>query len=122
MGLGFDKVGKIGSDNFWLLLQHCDRDVVFQEEVLAAMKKELDFKNANPKNYAYLIDRVKVNTSQLQIYGTQAQVNKDGTSYEPQPVIDPENLNKRRLEVGLESIESYVNTLNELYKGRLNKK
>ena len=120
--LGFDKVGKMGSDNFWLLLQHCDRDVTFQEEVLGAMKKELDLKNANPKNYAYLIDRVKVNTKQLQIYGTQAQVNKDRTSYEPKPVIDPENLNKRRLGVGLESIESYMNTMNEVYKGSLNKK
>ncbi len=112
--LGFNKVGKKGSNNFWLLLQHCDRDVNFQEEVLKMMKQEVEVKNADSKNYAYLIDRVKRNTNQMQIYGTQAQLNKDGTSYEPQPVIEPENLNNRRLEMGLESIESYIQALNEI--------
>jgi hypothetical protein len=119
--LGFDKVGKKGANNFWLLLQHCDRDVNFQEEVLKMMKQEVELKNADAKNYAYLIDRVKRNTNQMQIYGTQAQLNKEGTSYEPQPVIEPENLNKRRYEVGLESIESYIKVLNESRKDRLKK-
>lgn len=79
----FDLVGERGSHNFWLLIQHQDRNPKFQEEVLSKMKVDL-------------IDRVKVNTGQLQVYGTQMTLNATETSYEPKPVIEPEKLNERR--------------------------
>ena len=120
--LGIEEVGEQGSSNFWLMMQHCDTDPKFQEEVLAEMKKHIERKNANPSNYAYLIDRVNVNTNKPQIYGTQMKLNHDQTSYEPKPVIDPENLNKRRAEVGLGTIEEYIETMNSYYKGSLTKK
>ena len=120
--LGFEEVGKQGSSNFWLMMQHCDTDAKFQEEVLSEMKKHMERKNANPSNYAYLVDRVKVNTNKLQIYGTQMILNKDQTSYEPKPVIDPENLNKRRESVGLGTIEEYIGIMNSHYRGSLSKK
>ena len=82
----------------------------------------MERKNANPSNYAYLVDRVKVNTNKLQIYGTQMILNKDQTSYEPKPVIDPENLNKRRESVGLGTIEEYIGIMNSHYRGSLSKK
>ena len=120
--LGFEEVGKQGSGNFWLMMQHCDSDPKFQEEVLSEMKKHIERKNANPSNYAYLIDRVNVNTGKPQVYGTQMNLNKDQTSYEPKPVIEPENLNKRREEVGLGTIEEYIEIMNSHYKGSLKKK
>ena len=119
---GFEEVGKQGSSNFWLMMQHCDKDPKFQEEVLSEMKKHIERKNANPSNYAYLIDRVNVNTGKPQVYGTQMKLNQDRTSYEPQTVIEPENLNKRRSEVGLGTIEEYIGTMNSRYKGSLSKK
>lgn len=120
--LGFEEVGKQGSSNFWLMMQHCDKDPKFQEEVLSEMKKHIERKNANPSNYAYLIDRVNVNTGKPQVYGTQMKLNQDRTSYEPKIVIEPENLNKRRAEVGLGTIEEYIGTMNSHYKGSLSKK
>jgi hypothetical protein len=120
--LGIEEVGKQGSSNFWLMMQHCDKDPKFQEEVLSEMKKHIERKNANPSNYAYLIDRVKVNTGKPQVYGTQMKLNQDGSSYEPKPVIEPENLNKRREEVGLSTIEEYIGVMNSHYKGSLSKK
>jgi tetratricopeptide (TPR) repeat protein len=120
--LGFEEVGKQGSNNFWLMMQHCDTDPKFQEEVLADMKKHIERKNASPSNYAYLIDRVNVNTGKPQVYGTQMKVNNDQSSYEPKPVIDPENLNKRRAEVGLGTIEEYIGIMNSRYKGSLKNK
>lgn len=120
--LGFEEVGKQGSSNFWLMMQHCDRDPVFQEEVLSEMKKHIERKNANPSNYAYLIDRVSVNTYKPQVYGTQMKLNQNRISYEPQTVIEPENLNKRRAEVGLSTIEEYIGIMNSTYKGSLSKK
>jgi len=30
---GYDLVGQKGSNSFWLIVQHCDKDVDFQEQV-----------------------------------------------------------------------------------------
>jgi hypothetical protein len=49
------------------------------------------------------------------------QLNKDNTSYEPKPVIDPEHLNERRKSVGLDTIEEYIKTMNTRYFGTLRK-
>jgi hypothetical protein len=118
----FDLVGEAGSGDFWLLMQHQDQVPSFQDSVLSAMKIEAEKGKASWRNYAYLIDRVKVNSDQLQIYGTQMQVNKENTSYEPKPVIEPEKLNERRKSVGLNTIEEYTEVMNKRYFGTLNKK
>jgi len=118
---GYDQVGEQSSDNFWLLLQHCDRDVFFQDTVLTLMKPEVDRSNANGINYAYLLDRIKVNRSQPQVYGTQMQLNSDSSSYEPQPLTDPGNVNSRRASVGMPPIETYIEQMNKRYFGTLKK-
>jgi hypothetical protein len=117
----YEQVGQNGSHNFWLLMQHQDLHPQFQEEVLAKMKEEADKGKALMTDYVYLLDRVKVNTNQLQVYGTQMTINSTGTSYEPKPTIDPERLNERRKSVGLDSIESYTETMNTRYFGTLKK-
>lgn len=115
----YEIVGNTSSYNFWLLLQHQDKHPSFQDSVLSKMKIEVDKGLANGSNYAYLVDRVKVNTGQLQIYGTQMQLNMDNTSYEPKPVIEPEKLNERRKLYGLGTIEDYIKSMNERYHGTL---
>lgn len=117
----FDLVGQTGSNNYWLLMQHQDRHSQFQEEVLHKMKEEADKGKASVINYAYLLDRVKVNTGQLQVYGTQMILNSTKTSYEPKPVVEPSKLNERRKSVGLDTIESYIETMNSRYFGTLKK-
>ena len=117
-----DLVGQDGSTNFWLLVQHQDRHPAFQDSVLTKMKIEVDAKKASGRNYAYLVDRVKVNTGQQQVYGTQMELNEAKTSYTPKNVIDPDKLNERRLSVGLDSIESYIAFMNQVYSGSLKKK
>ncbi len=120
--LGYDKMGLESSHNFWLLVQHADMHPDFQERVLTVMKIEADKDNSSLTDYAYLLDRVKVNTGQAQIYGTQMTLNSAKTSYEPKAVIDPDNLNDRRKQVGLNSIEEYIETMNDRYFGSLQKK
>lgn len=118
----FDLVGQGGASNFWLLIQHQDGVPSFQDSVLAAMKIEAEKGKASWIDYAYLCDRVKVNTGQLQIYGTQMKLNNDNTSYEPKPVIEPEKLNERRKRVGLNTIEAYAEVMNNRYFGKLQTK
>lgn len=119
---GYDLVGKTSSHNFWLIVQHMDNHPVFQDSVLKKMEVEVNKGNSYSLDYAYLVDRVKVNTKQPQIYGTQMLVNKDSTSYEPKLLIDPDKVNERRKLVGLQPIEEYIKIMNEHYFGTLKKK
>ncbi|MEZ4722456.1 MAG: DUF6624 domain-containing protein [Flavobacteriales bacterium] len=119
--IGFDKAGTNGSHDFWLLMQHQDRYTEFQEEVLAAMETEVDKGNADAQNYAYLTDRVLVNSGRPQLFGTQMELNEEQTSFVPRTCEEPEKLNERRAGMGLPPIEDYVNMMNEHYHGSLKK-
>src|SRR5690606_4742958 len=108
--LGFDKVGEQGAHDFWLLVQHFDFDVEFQEEILKKMKKEVRRKNANPNDYAYLQDRVNVNNGEKQIFGTQVEYKNDMRIYPKIGLIDSVNVDKRRAEYRLEPLIDELNS------------
>lgn len=114
---GFDKVGKDGSNNFWLIVQHCDKFPVFQQKVLKAMKREVKKGNASPNNYAYLFDRVEVNAGRRQLFGTQLtyEVNTTGRAIPKIGLIDSANVDKRRKEYGLGSLKDYLNQMTEAH-------
>ena len=112
--LGFDKVGKEGSNDFWLLVQHADHDPKFQEMVLDSMVDEVSVANADGKSYAYLKDRVLVNGGQKQLYGTQVSYT-EGFWIIPQPLQDSLRVDKRRSEVGLPPIRDYLNQMMEMH-------
>jgi hypothetical protein len=111
---GYNLVGESGSQNFWLMVQHCDSDPAFQSRVLEKLKLEVDNNNADGSNYGLLTDRVKINTGEKQIYGTQVTYNSLGQAY-PKSLADSVNVNKRRAEVGLEPIEEYLNNMTEMH-------
>jgi hypothetical protein len=107
---GYDRIGKEGSNNFWLMVQHSDKDIDFQSRVLEKLKIEVENKNADGSNYGLLTDRVKINKGEKQIYGTQVTYTAEGQAY-PKPLLDSVNVNKRREEVGLEPLEQYLNMM-----------
>lgn len=72
---GYDLVGASGKHDYWLMVQHCDKTPGFQERILTAMKEEVKRNNAHASNYAYLTDRVRINTGRKQLYGTQVMYN-----------------------------------------------
>lgn len=101
------KVGKDGNRGAWFLAQHSDRDRDFQRKCLALMKSQPQGE-VDPGNIAYLEDRVLVAEGKPQKYGTQLDWQEEGVIITIKPVEDPENLNKRRAEVGFNSIEEYL--------------
>jgi len=107
---GYDLIGKEGSNNFWLMVQHSDKDLEFQSRVLEKLKIEVENKNADGRNFGLLTDRVKINSGENQIYGTQVRYNSIGQAY-PKPLYDSINVNKRRTEVGLEPLEQYLDMM-----------
>jgi hypothetical protein len=111
--VGFDVAGKEGSENFWLLVQHSDHNPEFQQQVLEKMKIEVDKGNALPNNYGLLVDRVKLNTGEPQVYGTQVTYNMNiGQAY-PKALADSATVNERRALLGLEPLENYLNNMSQ---------
>lgn len=90
------------SSHAWILVQHADDHPEFQQVALARMEPYLESGGVNAREYAYLSDRVAVNTGQDQIYGTQPadQCNEDG-SLDLKPVRDIDQLDERRAAMGL---------------------
>lgn len=117
-----DMIDSASAHNFWLLVQHQDKHPDFQQEVLVQIHSYCLKGLASVYDYVYLLDRVRINTDRLQVYGTQVILKDDSTGFMTKPVIDPENLNKRRKEVGLFSIEEYLDMMNERYQGSLKDK
>lgn len=98
-------VGKDGSEAAWLIAQHADRDPMFRERCLGLMQEAAEKGEASRAHLAYLVDRVMVEVSQQQFYGTQFWEGPDG--YGPAPIIDRANLEERRADAGLVSFEDY---------------
>ncbi|MCR5869601.1 hypothetical protein LRS12_01815 [Sphingomonas sp. J344] len=106
---GWFTIGKYGEDAdtaAWLLVQHADRDPAFQNDVLRVLASLVDRKDTSPTNYAYLYDRVAVNSARPQRYGTQGRCTTSGI-WEPRPIEDPGRLDERRASVGLEPQAKY---------------
>lgn len=111
--VGIDLAGEEGSYNFWLMVQHCDHNPDFQKEVLEKMKIEVVNNNADSSNYAFLVDRVNINTGKAQIYGTQVEHNFDIAQAYPKKLADSANVNERRQSIGLEPLEEYLNFMTQ---------
>lgn len=114
---GIKQVGEKSANNFWLLVQHADAHPEFQRLVLKLMLAEVQRKNASPRNYAYLSDRVAENAGQLQEYGTQVKYEGPGIGKAaPRSLRDPKNVNKRRAAIGMETLEDYLKMSDELHE------
>jgi hypothetical protein len=105
-------VGKDGANAAWLLVQHADANPKFQRKCLDLMKK-LPKDEVSPTEVAYLTDRVLLAEGKKQVYGTQ--MTSSGGKWEPRPLEDPANVDKRRAEVGLKPMAEYVKELQSFY-------
>jgi hypothetical protein len=113
---GFRQVGEKSADNFWLLVQHADAHPDFQRQLLKLMLPEVKKKNASSVNYAYLTDRVAINSGQLEEYGTQVKYEGSGLGKAvPNSLRDPQNVNKRRAAIGMEPLENYLDMMTKMH-------
>lgn len=107
---GKQLVGDDGANAAWLLVQHADADVAFQKECLALLEKAVAAGDVEPRNHAYLYDRVAVAEKRPQRYGTQF-----GGDGEPQPIEDAANVDARRKAVGLGTMAEYRQQMRAMY-------
>lgn len=101
-------VGEDAMDGIFLIIQHSDRDKVWQKSQLQNVKKAVDKGDMDSQDYAYLYDRIRINEGEKQLYGTQfAKVDPETMTVELAPTEDIENLDMRRMELGMMPIEMY---------------
>lgn len=104
--LGADVVGEQGSSALFLVIQHSD--ITTQEKYLPMMRDAVKNGKANGSSLALLEDRVALRKNKKQIYGSQIGRDPETQIHYVLPLDDPDNVDKRRAEVGLEPLADYV--------------
>lgn len=98
----------------WNMVQHADKDVAFQREVLAVLEQALKTKDTSASNYAYLWDRVAVNAGQPQRYATQGRCAGPG-DWRPSPLENATEVDRLRAEFDIDyPLADYVALMNTL--------
>jgi hypothetical protein len=86
----------------WILVQHADHDVAFQEEILAKLQA-LPQGEVSLQHLSFLEDRTLVNRGLPQKYGSQI-----GPEYKPRPIADESNVDARRASMKMQPLAEYI--------------
>lgn len=108
--LGPNVIGDQGNLTLFLVIQHSSLEV--QEKYLPMMREAVKTGNAEASSLALLEDRVALGQGGKQIYGSQLATDHETGDYFVSPIEDPENVDKRRAEVGLGPIADYLSHWN----------
>jgi len=100
----------------WMLAQHADDDVAFQETALRALRRAADQGAAPRRQVAYLTDRILSNRQRPQRFGTQLQA-VDGRMT-PLPIDDPANVDQRRAAHDLQPLSEYLSEAQRRFDAR----
>lgn len=109
---GRSMVGPQAANSAWLIAQHGGKE--FLHEVLPLMKQAVDKGELPGASYALSVDRTRIQDGLKQLYGSQFDTK--GDKCEPLPIEDPEHVDERRKEVGLDTLAEYTRTLCAMYK------
>lgn len=109
--------GEKADSQAWLIVQHADKDIEFQKNVLVILEQLYPIGETLPANYAYLYDRVASSWAdpsqrKLQRYGTQGSCLGPG-KWEPIPIEDPAHLDERRASMGMPPMAEYKKLVEE---------
>lgn len=107
--LGKKQVGLIESRAFFFVIQHADSAT--QDKYLPLVREAAKNKIESPHHLSLLEDRVSLRKNKYQLYGTQTFYYPPNKRYYLFPINDPENIIKRRNEIGLDSLSlsKYLN-------------
>ncbi len=93
-------VGDEAAKAAWLVVQHAISKPQFQRRCLSLLKEESQNRRFEASLVATLEDRIAVFEGRPQTYGTQFDWDTQG-EMSAVPIVDPENVDARRLSVGL---------------------
>ena len=107
-----DKVGEEANEATWLVIQHSIGKPEFMRKCAILLEKAVDENKANPKQLAYLTDRISVFEGKPQLYGTQFDYDENG-ELTPRPFDEIEKVNQRRKAIGLNSLEEQTKIIRQ---------
>ena len=115
---GFPTVGQAGEQGVldaWLLVQHADADLRFQQSVLTTLMARPASSGIRKADMAMLSDRVLLAQGKPQRYGTQFVRNEGGEFVLQEPVEDPGGIDARRARMDLMPLALYRCVLHATY-------
>ncbi|MFC0604885.1 DUF6624 domain-containing protein [Winogradskyella pulchriflava] len=101
-----DMIGERGNWTLCNVIQHSDNEVRIQ--YLPMMRQAVKDKKLEPRFLVRAEDRIATERGDLQIYGGQMKYYPETKSFNLWPVFDPENIDKRRTAIGLDSIAIFL--------------
>jgi len=102
----YSTVGDLAADAPLLVINHHE-DPAVRVTYLSQIKQNCLEKEGSCMEYAKIQDRVLVDANKPQLYGMQFRYAPDRT-LEPFPVQNPELVDQRRKEIGLEPLKDYL--------------
>ena len=104
--LGADIVGDKGNQTLFLVIQHADIEI--QEKYIPMFRDAVKKGNGRASSLALMEDRVALRRGGKQIYGSQVFTDNKTDKMYFGPIEDPENVDARRAEVGLQPLNDYA--------------
>jgi hypothetical protein len=103
--------GKKAQMSAFLIVQHMPKEEVhFMKTYLSLMKRNMA--GYSPILFALLIDRVRNWEGKYQLYGTQfTSIEGKKNTYKLKKIFKPQEVDKRRIEIGLEPLKEYIDKL-----------
>ena len=98
----------------FLVVQHAGKGL--REKYFPLVKKSAEEGALQRSAVALMEDRMLMDKGEKQKYGSQVSKENGSAEWVLHPIQDPENVNKRRAEVGLGPIEGYLKHFNIDYK------
>lgn len=99
-------IGDMGNRTICNVLQHSDYET--RMAYLPLMKQAVNDGQLSAQLLVRAEDRLATDRGELQIYGGQMKYDPETKSLKLWPVLDPENIDKRRAEVGLGPIAEFL--------------
>jgi hypothetical protein len=99
-------IGDEGCSTIFLVIQHADLPA--QQKYLPLVHEAVKQKKLKSSSLALLEDRVALKEGRKQLYGTQLSWDIKTNTYTMQPIDDPDNVDKRRADVGLPPLAIYL--------------
>jgi hypothetical protein len=101
-------IGEQGNHTICNVLQHSS--MAIRQKYLPMMREAVKQNHLQPRFLARAEDRLATDRGELQIYGGQIKFYPETKTFNVWPIFDPENVDKRRAEIGLEPMADFLSS------------
>jgi len=103
---GEDKIGEEGAHSLFAIIQHANMNT--RPKYVPIIQEAVKNGNCRARYLAGIEDRIATDNGELQIYGDQVKYYPLTETFDVWPIINPENVDKRRASIGLQPIAIHL--------------